>query len=246
MRKIIVIAALAVISLASCDKGEKVVTREAIVTVCGGKGEKCTLNLDDNTVLVPENVTTNPYGNECRALTIYNDKGGTNPVGTDSREYRKVELIRIDSVLTKSLAPNLGKEQNDEVYGTDPIELYNSWLTVVEDGYVTLHFLGMWGYPGTTHSINLVKDTDPKDPFHFELRHNYNGDIPTGGLFRKGIAAFSIKEIMSKYPQGSYKVTLTYQGHDAVKDVVFNYTPGTSATIGSVNDTELSADTLYR
>lgn len=237
MKKVFIIFAFATLLLASCNKSDGSTYVQAIVTVCGGEGERCTLNLDDNTVLVPDNLTKNPYSKECRALTQYKDFGSYDTLGIVGKQFRKISIITLDTVLTKGLAPNLGATQNDLIYGTDPIDTYRSWLTVVEDGYVTLHFTAFWGYPGTVHSINLVKDTDPEDPFHFELRHNYNGDNVQSGYRRcDGVVAFNIKEMLEKYPaQGTYDITLTYNSnvHQAKHSVTFHYTPGASAILGS-------------
>lgn len=233
MKKILIIFAFATLFLASCNKSDGSTYVQAIVTVCGDQGEKCTFNLDDNTVLVPDNLERNPYAKECRALTQYKDFGSYDTLGIVGKQFRKISVISVDSVLTKDLAPDLGATQNDLVYGTDPIDLYRSWLTVVEDGYVTIHFTGKWGYPGTVHSINLVKDTDPEDPFHFELRHNYNGDVFSPYRFINGVAAFNIQEVLAKNPQSTYDIRLTYKGHDRDKDITFHYTPGATATLGN-------------
>ncbi|CEN49242.1 conserved hypothetical protein [Capnocytophaga canimorsus] len=43
----------------------------------------------------------------------------------------------IDSIRTKKPVPDLGAE-NDAKYGNDAIEVVKDWLTVAEDGYLTL------------------------------------------------------------------------------------------------------------
>jgi len=247
MKKILIIFAFATLFLSSCNKGDGSTYVQAIVTVCGEQGERCTLNLDDNTVLVPDNMERNPYAAECRALTQYKDFGSYDTLGIMGKQFRKVKIITIDSVLTKALAPDLGEIQNDLVYGTDPIDLFNSWLTVVEDGYVTLHFTGRWGYPGTIHSINLVKDTDVADPYHFQLRHNYNGDNLSPYRFINGVVAFNINEVLAKESKGTYDITISYKGHgDTKKSVTFHYTPGASANLGNDSNDSVVSGTYIK
>ena len=43
------------------------------------------------------------------------------------------------------MAPNLGEEENNRTYGNDPVEILNDWVTIAEDGYLTLRFATRWG-----------------------------------------------------------------------------------------------------
>ena len=71
---------------------------------------------------------------EVRALVNYDE------VDEVSGRYSKaVHINWIDSILTKPIAPDLG-EENDVVYGTDPVEIVRDWVTIAEDGYPTLRF----------------------------------------------------------------------------------------------------------
>ena len=85
--------------------------------------------------LLPTNMSSSPFGDkEVRALVNYNE------VSESGGRYDKaVQVNWIDSILTKSIAPDLGSE-NDVVYGTDPVEIVNDWVTIAEDGYLTLRF----------------------------------------------------------------------------------------------------------
>lgn len=225
-------------ALISCSKDNGTAyNTQAIVTVKGDSD--CYFQVDESTVAIPENISTNPYGKEVRAYTLYLDKGETEPNGAGATKYRRVNVQYLDSILTKKTAPNLGKEQNDAVYGKDPIDIYKSWMTVVEDGYVTLHFCAKWGrstYP-VVHTVNLVRDTDSSDPYTFELRHNYQGDTGAEfGYFRDGVVAFNIKDILAKESKSSYDITLKYIGELGDKEIVFHYTPGTSCALGTSNE----------
>jgi len=228
----------AALSIVSCSKqGEASYNTQAVVTVKGTGSEQCYFQVDEGTIAVPENISKNPYGKEVRAFTLYLDKGEAKGAQAGMK-YRNVKVAYLDSILTKKPAPNLGEKQNDEVYGTDPIDIYNSFMTVVEDGYVTLKFCAKWGYstplPDRYHTINLVRDTKKDDPYYFELRHNYCKDIEAPmGYYRDGVVAFNIKDILAKETKSTYDITLSYISHYGTKTIVFHYTPGTSYSLGA-------------
>ena len=112
----------------------------ALVTVKPVSDDSFFLQLDDTTTLFPVNITSSPYGDkEVRALV------NCRLVDKPSEGYSKAVYVNwIDSILTKPIAPDLG-EKNDEVYGTDPVEIVNDWVTIAEDGYLTLRFRTIWG-----------------------------------------------------------------------------------------------------
>lgn len=111
----------------------------ALVTVKHASDNLLFLQLDDSTTLLPCNVKTSPFGEkEVRALVNYT------PVDEPSGEFdQAIHINWIDSILTKPIAPDLG-EENDKVYGTDPVEIVNDWVTIAEDGYLTLRFRTLW------------------------------------------------------------------------------------------------------
>lgn len=238
MKRFLFAILLAAAILPSCKKSsDSYPVYRAIVTVKGEPGGECLLQLDEKTVLVPD-IATFPYDREKRAHVIYKDKGATDRNG-GGYEYRKVEVGYMDSILTKKPVPSLGQTQDPLVYGCAPIGIYDSWMTVVEDGYITLHFVGLWGaYPIlVTHTINLVKDIDSTDPLYFELRHNYNEDIkaPTG-YYRNGVIAFDIHDILDKINAKDFNIRIKHVGLAGVdQTVVFHYTRGSSAHITDTN-----------
>lgn len=119
---------------------------KALVTVCPTVNGGFTMVLDDKTTLVPSNMDKSPFGNkEVRALVCYTpDKSFYDGTG--------VTVNRIDSIRTKLPAIDLG-DKNDETYGNDPIEIVKDWVTVAEDGYLTLRVRTIWG-PDTLHTIS--------------------------------------------------------------------------------------------
>ena len=112
----------------------------ALVTVKNATDGSFFLQLNDSTTLLPTNMSSSPFGDkEVRALVNYDE------VSESGGRYDKaVQVNWIDSILTKSIAPDLGSE-NDVVYGTDPVEIVNDWVTIAEDGYLTLRFRTKWG-----------------------------------------------------------------------------------------------------
>lgn len=169
------------------------------------------LQLDDSTTILPVNMKTSPYGSkEVRALAnIRIEKG-------QEGHYSKAAYVNwLDSILTKNMAPNLG-EENDKVYGKDPVEIVKDWTTVVEDGYITLRFRTYYGN-GTRHVINLVK-TD--NPYEVMLHHNAMGDIR--GVVRDGLVAFRLSDLPDTQGK-TVDLTLKWQSFSGMKSVKFKY-----------------------
>lgn len=82
----------------------------------------------------------------------------------------------IDSIRTKQPVETQGSEaENVKVYGNDPIEIVKDWVSVAEDGYVTLRIRTLWG-GNATHIINLVNGVNKDNVYEFDLRHNAQGD----------------------------------------------------------------------
>ena len=144
----------------------------ALVTVKPQQDNSFYLQLDDSTTLLPTNLATSPFGEkEVRALVNY--------VETDEAHgnYSKaVHINWIDSILTKPIAPLLGSD-NDAVYGTDPVEIVNDWVTLAEDGYLTLRFRTLRSDMGKAHFVNLLHVPEADNPYVVEFRHNAYGDV---------------------------------------------------------------------
>lgn len=115
-------------------------TPNALVTVKPVSDNSFFLQLDDTTTLLPVNIASSPYGNkEVRALVNCRE------VNEPAEGYSKAVYVNwIDSILTKQIAPDLGVE-NDSVYGTDPVDMIRDWVTIAEDGYLTLRFQNKLG-----------------------------------------------------------------------------------------------------
>lgn len=187
----------------------------ALVTV-RPSSDSFTLQLDNKTVLYPSNMTTSPYGDkEVRALISYYDD-------EEIGEYeRKVRIVRMDSIRTKKTVPSLG-EENDEKYGDDCIEIVRDWVTVAEDGYLTLRVRALWGYSSTVHYINLLTGVNPDNPYELELRHDSNGDI--GERVGDALIAFNLNDLPR--PEGeddtTVKIKLNWKSFEGNKSKEFD------------------------
>ena len=130
---------------------------QAIVTVKPLSDNSYYMQLDDSTTLFPTNSYMPENLKEIRAFVIYkNDEKKTE--GYD----QSVQLLRMDTLLTKQVAPDLGAE-NDSYYGTDMLALNGGSIwsksgVWIEDGYITFDFYIQRGYnDNVKHFINLVQ-----------------------------------------------------------------------------------------
>lgn len=195
----------------------------ALVTVKPVAGNSFFLQLDDKTTLLPVNLKSSPYGEkEVRALVNFEE------VDEASGEYDKaVHINWIDSILTKPVASDLGAD-NDEVYGTDPVDIINDWVTIAEDGYLTLRFRTYWGDQNKAHFVNLLMSQDPANPYEVEFRHNAFGDLY--GRTADALVAFNLSALPDTKGE-TVKLKLKWKSFNGDKSAEFDYctrkaTPG--------------------
>ena len=220
--------AAAVLSVAACslDKNSfdpDIMYPSAIVTVKpDADNSSFRMQLDEETVLHAVNLKKSPFGTkEVRALVNYRkptsdelDNGGI------YADISNVYVNWIDSILTKKTVPDLGEDMNFATYGNDPVELFGDWATVVEDGYITLHFQTIWGTGGIQHTVNLITGTDPDDPYKVVFRHNANGDIY--GEAGDALVAFSLAELPDTEGQ-TVDLTIEWNSFSGTKTAKFHY-----------------------
>jgi len=216
------------------DDNWELVYPNALVTVKPVSENSFFLQLDDNTTLLPTNIKSSPYGDkEVRALVNFSE------VNEPSEGYSKaVHINWIDSILTKQIAPDLEAE-NDNVYGTDPVEIVNDWVTIAEDGYLTLRFRTVFGNQGIAHFVNLLASTDPENPYEVEFRHNAYGDIY--GTSADGLVAFNLNSLPDTEGK-TVKLKLKWKSFSGDKSTEFDYctrksASGESSSITSVRST---------
>jgi len=190
----------------------------AVVTVKPQTDGQFIMQLDNKTILQPTNMKTSPFGEkEVRALVNY-----TETVVSEVEGVRNVKVNWIDSIRTKKTVLNLG-EENDAKYGNDPLEIVNDWLTVAEDGYLTLRFRTLWGYGNVRHSVNLLTNVNPENPYELELRHNANGDW--GGNMGDALIAFNLKDLPVS-DGNNIKIKLNWKSFSGDKSAEFElYVP---------------------
>lgn len=203
------------LTLPSClDDDDSYVSRmpTALVTVCPNADGSFIMQLDNNTQLEPANMKKSPFGDkEVRALVNYSDA----VVGSG---IRRVHVNWLDSIRTKLPVESLA-DRNDEVYGNDPIEIIRDWVTVAEDGYITLRIRTRWGTTATNHYVNLLTGTNPDDPYEFELRHDANDDV--WGEWGDALIAFNLNNLPR--PNGDdVKIKLKWKSFDGDKTAEFD------------------------
>ena len=217
---VMLMAAVASLGFQSCldDDDDKyaMLAPNALVTVKNASDNSCYLQLDERTTLLPVNLKSSPFGaKEVRALVNYSN------VDEPSGAYSQAVYVNwIDSLLTKPMAPNLGEAQNDEVYGDDPVEMVADWVTIAEDGYLTLRFRTVRGNPSLKHFVNLISTNNPEDPYEVEFRHNAYGD--TYGQAGDGLVAFSLASLPDTEGK-TVKLTLKWHSFTGDKSVQFDY-----------------------
>ena len=134
--------------------------------------------------------------------------------------YDKAVFINwIDSILTKPMAPNLGEEENSQTYGNDPVEILNDWVTIAEDGYLTLRFATRWGN-GQPHFVNLISTQNPDNSYEVEFRHNAFGD--TEGKMGDALVAFKLDQLPDTQGE-TVKLKLKWNSFSGEKSAEFDY-----------------------
>lgn len=209
----------------------------ALVTVKPqDNGSTFYMQLDEKTTLHPVNMTASPYGEkEVRALVKCYLKG------EQSEENRKnVFVVWMDSILTKPCAENLGTEElNYTAYGNDPVEIVNDWVTIAEDGYLTLRFRTYWSNRNIPHHVNLVASNDPEKPYEVTFYHDAKGDGK--GYVGDGIVAFRLSDLPDTNGE-TVDLTLRWNSFSGEKSHTFKYC--TRKATGS--DEDIAAGTYMK
>lgn len=218
-------ALTAICTLVSCDDDDTYYVfnpyyANAVVTVKPIDDSNFYMQLDDQTTLYATNMTKPPFGSkEVRALINCYE------VQEDAHGYTKAVYVNwVDSFLTKpSIANPTG--DIDEIYGNDPIEIVNDWVTVAEDGYLTLRIRTLWGGNNKPHYVNLLTGLNPDDPYEVELRQNAYGD--TQGHWGDALVAFKIEGLPTS---GETTLTVKYNSFSGEKKVQFTFNKGSIAS----------------
>ena len=186
----------------------------ALVTVRPESNGTFYLQLNDSIKLKPTNMKASPFGKkEVRALINY-----TQDEKTKKEKIQEVYVNWMDSIRTKKPVPTLGKD-NDSKYGKDAIEVVRDWVTVAEDGYLTLRVRTQWGRRNAKHSINLLTGVNPENPYELELRHDAKGDV--GGNMGDVLIAFNLNDL-PRDKSSKVKIKLKWKSYSGDKSADFN------------------------
>lgn len=209
-------------ALQSCDDDDYIyvpgpINRpNAMVTVKPASADRdFYLQLDDSTTLTPLNMKASPYGEkEVRAFVNYRYAEQHN-----SKRDFNVYVNWIDSILTKQSAPDLGSE-NETRYGNDPVEINTrDWVTIAEDGYLTLRFMTKWG-GSKAHYVNLVTGANPDNPYEVTFYHSAEGD--PSGYWAPGIVAFRLDKLPDTNGK-TVELTLKWKSFDGDRSATIKY-----------------------
>lgn len=211
------IALMMVGSFTSCDTdGEYTIGDiypSALVTVKPyPDNSRCFFQLDNTTTLYPVNITGLPYGNKpVRALINYL------AIDDDPKDCdRAVRVVWMDEILTKQ--PVQHGNLTQEFLGNDPLEIVKDWVTLVEDGFLTLRFRTLTSGIGVTHTLNLVVGANPENPYEVRLRHNAGED--TSGYMADGLVAFDLSSL-PKSDNPNQKIKLVWDSFTGEKSTEF-------------------------
>ncbi len=221
MKKIQLIIAgslLAVSSvLQSCDidndDNSYIFQPTALVTVCPQEDESVLFQLDDSTRLNPVNLKKSPFGNkEVRALVNYSSVSDK-----PASPIQDVNVNWIDSIRTKMPVVMTGDE--DKQFADDPLEIIKDWVTVAEDGYLTLRLRTVWGSGHIKHAVDLLYTGNTGEALEFELHHNANGDL-TGNM-GDALIAFNLNQLIADLPK-PVKIVLKWNSFSGNKSAEFS------------------------
>lgn len=200
-------------SCSTIDDDEAINRPTALVTVRPAiDNDTFVMQLNDSVTLRPTNLKDSPFGQkEVRALVNYTPEEG-------NQNSRSVYVNWIDSIRTKQPVQSQGALVDAQQYGNDPIDIVRDWVTVAEDGYLTLRIRTAWGNAKVKHNINLLTGTDPNNPYEVELRHDAKGDV--GGRVGDALIAFNLNKMPH---EGKQKLRFTLKWKSYLGDKSLNF-----------------------
>ena len=142
--------------------------------------------MDDQVTAEPLNRSAILFDGETRCMISYRQVIGQ---ATSPRTWRIVldwmeplETFGLEEITQTSYEASIPEE--------DPVDLHpDSWMTVLEDGYLTLHYTVMSGGE-KAHRFRLLYGGNPADPFELRLVHDRCGD--PASYPEEGIVAFRL------------------------------------------------------
>ncbi len=139
-------------------------TFQAIVTVKQDDSGTLFFQLDEDTRVYPVNYTE-PFTGLKRivcSLTLTPGETSCQVNWFDELEKGALKMGAAD-----------GKPDSQRYAGVDILQ---DWMTGVEDGFLTLHYVAWWGEGTTAHELFLLSQLNPENPYELTLLHNDGGD----------------------------------------------------------------------
>lgn len=163
----------------------------SVVTIRPLGDDSFYLNLDDGTTLFR---ATQDYYSRYHLTRPIRAQVNFTVLSDNYNGYdHAIKLNRMDTILTKPIAEYLGVEENDKVYGKDPVSVEDKDVWV-GDGFLNLIFKFNFTNGSKKHFINLVPvDATGEDPYTLEFRHNAYGDSSSEG--GTSIVAFNLSTL---------------------------------------------------
>ncbi|MCI6169756.1 MAG: NigD-like protein [Bacteroidales bacterium] len=207
------------------DHYYNIVMPNALVTVKPAAGNTgFYLQLDDSTTLKPVNMSQSPFGNrQVRALVNYST------ADQDPAPYKQAVRINwIDSILTKPLAKDLG-DDNPATYGNDPVEIVNDWVTIAEDGYLTLRVRTLMSGQ-VKHIVNLVATPTADNAYVVTFYQDAQGDVY--GVPADALVAFDLAGSLPDTGGKTVDLVLKWNSYSGAKQATFKYCSRKAGTAG--------------
>ena len=228
---LLVSSLMLVVGLTSCENDDyREPTYNGLVTIRYTESDVLYFQLDDVRTLYPVNIGNSKLWKDGQRALI-----NFQVVDEDDKGFTDAVYVNwIERVLTKSMVESKGVE-NDSLYGKDPVEIVRDWVTVVEDGYLTLRFRTYWS-GGVTHTVNLLAGVNPDNPYEVEFRHNANGDL--NYYVEDGLVSFDLSKLPDTEGR-TVKLTLKWMSFSGPKSVEFDYCTS-RASGGRLNVEDLS------
>ena len=218
-------------TLQSCndnDENGTIRIANAIVTVKTASDKTTYLQLDDKTTLLPTNIKGTLFdGKQVRAIANISDSK------EDAGKFSKAVTVNwIDSIRTKGTNVALPTtEENDKTFGNDPFEIMKDWVTIAEDGYLTLRIRTLWGM-NTRHYIYMLTGVNKDNPYEVEIRQDSKGD--NGTRVGDSLIAFDLAALPDTQGK-TVKLKVRWKSFSGEKSAEFDYCTRTATTVGSLN-----------
>ena len=152
-------------------------------------------------------------GKVVRALVNYEE------VAKIAEDTLEVKLNWMDSIRTKK---PLMLDDADKIidFENDPVEIVKDWVTIAEDGFLTLRIRTLWSPYCRHHTINLIGGLNPENPYEFVLRHDANGDYAME--YADALIAFDLNEVFKD--EEEIKLKLKWNSFSGEKETEFSLT----------------------